>query len=407
MRMRPTMLLATLLAVGLMPITAQAQQQGNQRPTPRQTIQNTDPEDTYEGTPDSRRGTATQERAQSTTPGRTQGTIQRSTTQGATTERSAQFRGDSATAGSQNVDQQISLMAAAELAIMNDCEIKTAQMAQEKIDNEQVKQFAQTMIRDHQQLNQQLMQAMPELRGMVQLHSSDRTSQSTTQSTQSQTAQSDQSRTRGVDSGLQSSPDRQAGTQGQAQSGQQARTGDQSDNRTAQGTQPGQQGQQAQSGTIRSQESELSSSAREQATGYRGTATQEGSGSMNPVMTKMLSICQEKAQNKLEMTRQEFSEKQGKELEMCYMGSQVVMHQSALAHLKALQDEGTPEFQQIVQQAEETVQQHLTQAKSIVEDLSKQDDSQSSSRDNQTRSSTSPNASGSASPGGVPNGQNN
>src|SRR5690606_28793574 len=216
---------------------------------------------------------------------------------------------------------------------MNDCEIKTAQMAQEKIDNEQVKQFAQTMIRDHQQLNQQLMQAMPELRGMVQLHSSDRTSQSTTQSTQSQTAQSDQSRTRGVDSGLQSSPDRQAGTQGQAQSSQQARTGDQSDNRTAQGTQSAQQGQQAQSGTIRSQESELSSSATERATGYRGTSTQEGSGSMNPVMMKMLSICQEKAQNSLEMTRQEFSEKQGKELEMCYMGGQVVMHQATLAQL--------------------------------------------------------------------------
>lgn len=405
MRMRPTMLLATLLAVGLMPITAQAQQQGNQRPTPRQTIQNTDPEDTYEGNPDSRRGTATQERRQGTTQGRTQGTIQ-GRTQGTTTERSTQFRGESATASSQNVDQQISLMAAAEMAIMNDCEIKTAQLAKEKIDNEQVKQFADTLIRDHQQLNQQLMQAMPELRGMVQLHSSDRTSQSTTESTESRTVQSGQSSTRGVDTGLQSSPDRQAGTQGQAQSSQQARAGDQSDNRTAQGTQSAQQGQQqAQSGTIRSQESELSSSATERATGYRGTTTQEGSGSMNPVMMKMLSICQEKAKNNLEMTRQEFSEKQGKELEMCYMGSQVVMHQAALAHLKALQDEGTPEFQQIVQQAEESVQQHLTQAKAIVEDLSKESDSHSSSRDNQNR--TSPNASGSASPGGVPNGQNN
>jgi len=328
------MLLATLLAVGLMPISAQAQEQGNQRPTPRQTIQNTDPEDTYEGTPDSRRGTATQER---------QGTPQ-NRVPGTTTQRGTQLREGQVQPGQQGqqgMEEQLSLMVAAKMAIMNDCEIKTSQMAHDKIDNEEVKQFAQMMIRDHQQLNQKLMQAMPELRGMVNLQSSDRTS-ATAQPGEARLAQTPDTAREGVRIGTDEA--------------QTPRTGDQN--------------------------SDLSPNATQRATGYRGTAGEQGS--MTAMQQKMLDICEKTAQNSLEMTRQEFSEKQGKELAMCYIGSQVVVHQQTLAHLKALQGEGTQEFQQIVQQAEESVQQHLTEAKSIVEKLG------SESGESDSRSSTQP-----------------
>ncbi len=315
MRIRPTMLLAGLLAVGLMPIAVQAQLQGNQQPTPRQTIENTDPDNTFDRTPDARRGaqgTATQER----------------------TERAPQFRGDQRPQGVQGMEEQLSLTLAAKMAIMNDCEIKTAQLANEKIDNEEVKQYAQSVIRDHQQLNQRLLQAMPEVRDLVNLQSSDRTS-ATTPGAETQSAQST---ARGADSALQNSPAREAS--GTAQS-------------------PQREG------------SELSRDATQRATGYRGVAQD---GSRDAMQRKMLDICEKTARNSFEMTKREFSEKQGKDLAMCYMGSQIVVHQQAVAHLQALQGEGTEEFQQIVQQAEETMQHHLTQAKSIVEQLAQESD---------------------------------
>jgi predicted outer membrane protein len=350
MRTRTTTLLATLLAVGLMPIAATAQDQGNNRPTPRQTIRNTNPEDTYEGAPDARRsgqGTLTQQRTQGTTQvqpqqGQLQGT---------------RIDGQQGQQSQQGMEEQLSMMVGAKMAIKNNCEIKTAQMAMEKINHPEVKQFAQMMVRDHQQLNQQLMQAMPQLQSVVDMKSSDRTS-STDSNQQSQTAQSD----RGIDRGTQPSPDLQNRDSRQAAT-------------------PGQPGAADQ------REGQLSPSATERATGYRGTA---GQGSMNALQQKMVSICQETADNSLEMTKQEFSEKEGneKELAMCYMGTQLVVHQQTLAELKALQGEGTQEFQQIVQQAQDKVSQHLNQAKSIVETLSSDQSSgqsRSSGQSGQTR----------------------
>lgn len=384
MRMRPTMLLATLLAVGLMPMAAEAQTQGNDRPTPRQTIRNTNPEETFEGNAETRRpgqqGTLTQQRTQGTT----QTEVQRRELQGTRIDGQAQQ-------GMQGMDQQLSLLAAAELAISNHCEIQMAQMAMDKIENDQVKQFAQTMIRDHQQLNQQLMQAMPQLSSMIRMDSSAahserssslQSSQSTQSSQLSQSTQSQQPGLRDSESDSQSSPNLRSDERSQAQAGQS------SADRTA-SNQPGQPS------TTRSQETQ----ATERATGYRGAATQPGaSGSTSQFVSKLVSLCEETAQNKLQMAQQDMQDKQGKEADMTYMGTQVVMHQQTLAHLQALQGEGTPEFQQIVQQAEDKVSQHLSQAKSIVENLSSESGSSQtgqSGQDGQNRSSTSPRNQGS------------
>jgi predicted outer membrane protein len=52
---------------------------------------------------------------------------------------------------------------ATELALANHCEVRLAQMASDQSKNQRVKQYAQTLIRDHQQLNRDLVRLFPEI----------------------------------------------------------------------------------------------------------------------------------------------------------------------------------------------------------------------------------------------------
>src|SRR5690606_29439460 len=105
------------------------------------------------------------------------------------------------------------------------------------------------------------------------------------------------------------------------------------------------------------------------ATGYRGDSLNEGP------LGKMLEICREAKQNELQMSQQMMQSKQGKDLDMTFVGTQIVCHQQALAELRALDGVGSSEFQQIVQQAEQVIERHYQEAQELARTLGSDDGS--------------------------------
>ena len=211
-------------------------------------------------------------------------------------------------AGTQQGDTSLQGYLVTKLMLANNAEIQTSQIATEKAQHQSVKQFAQKMIQEHQQLNQKLQQ-------------------------------------------LQS---------GQDQSGQ---------------DQPGQ----SQPGAAQ---------------------TQQGQS----VPQQLTAITQRAAENSLQMAKQSLQRHNGQDFDMAYLGMQLAMHTQMLSGLKAIQDTGSPQFQQLVRQAEQATSQHLQQAKKLAQQF---EDDRSAARSG-SRSNTRSNDAGDQSPrrGGLNNNRN-
>ena len=71
----------------------------------------------------------------------------------------------------------------------------------------------------------------------------------------------------------------------------------------------------------------------------------------------------------LQLTQRELSEKQGAEFDKAYIGQQLVAHVNMLAELQARQKYAGQELQPVIREGQQMAQQHLSQAKQIMEQL--------------------------------------
>jgi predicted outer membrane protein len=222
--------------------------------------------------------------------------------------------GRQATAG--QADEQLVHFFAAKLALMNQAEAELAQLATTQASDAEVKQLAQRLIQSHQQLNQEMLQAFPQLASLQGLNN---------QRIASQTTRQGQTQTDRPGAGQERRPDaidRTAATEaGRTQAGQ-----------------------------------------RSAATTVRGQSNDDVTGIL-------LDICRRATENHVQMAKQSLQSKQGKDFDACWVGSQICAHQMLVAELKALENIGTPEFQQIIQKAEQESQQHLRQAEQLAQRL--------------------------------------
>jgi predicted outer membrane protein len=225
---------------------------------------------------------------------------------------------------------------AAKIALMNQAEIEMAKLGASQATDPEVKEFAQSIGRDHQQLTQKLTQAIPKL-AMVE------------------------------------------GLNGQPFASQSGRPG-QLDQRTSQ--QPGlgqrptdrpdatqQAGQERRPDAIDRPEA-VTDFDRTPA-GQRGTTTtirgQSSDDFTDGAARILLDTCRTATENQVQMATQSLQSKQGKDFDACWVVGQVFAHQMMVAELKALENVGTPEFQQIVQSAGQSAQTHLQHAEQLAE----------------------------------------
>lgn len=221
-------------------------------------------------------------------------------------------------------DEELVSFLAGKLAIMNQVETELAQLAQNQATSPDVKQLAQRIAQSHQQLNQRLAQAVPQLANFEGL-SGQRIAAEGSRATQA-------------------GQDQQA--QRQAQAGQDRRP-DATDRQTA------------------------------RTDADRAGTTVRGQSGDDLSARTLLEICRRAAQNHLQMAKQSLQAKQGSDFDACWVGAQVCAHQGMIAQLKAIQNVGSPEFQQVVQMAEQESQQHLQQAEQLAQRLMGERGSQS------------------------------
>jgi predicted outer membrane protein len=197
--------------------------------------------------------------------------------------------------GGGQLDQQIATC----LILGNQEEIALAQFAQERAENPQVKQFAQTMIEQHQQALSKLQQAAPQVASLnLELH---------------------------------------------------AQQGNRSEARPE------------------SSESRVQPTASTQPAGGEArsaTASTQGGGEH-----QMAKFAQEVKQECLNLVTAELGQKQGAEFYKAYLGQQINAHVGMLAELRVSQRHASQQLKPVLQEGEQMTQQHLAQAKSIMEQL--------------------------------------
>jgi len=96
------------------------------------------------------------------------------------------------------------------------------------------------------------------------------------------------------------------------------------------------------------------------ATGTAGAASREGTAGMHDgdAHSAMYQIAQREKEECVRLTEQDLGKKEGAKFDKALAGQQCVMHTAMIAHLRALQGHGSSEFGQLLQQLEQTTEQH-------------------------------------------------
>jgi predicted outer membrane protein len=197
------------------------------------------------------------------------------------------------------------------LMLANQGEIEASQFAAQKTSNQQVKQFAEMLIQDHQKLDEKLKQLSPGAAAQFAEHSRRFGGRLT-------------DRLAGRPDGDRSAPDRP-----------------------------------------------LRNRPPQTRTGARDLATHD-------TLTRLCMINHQACANHRQMSKQMLESYQGQDFDMAFLGMQIGQHAWLLSELEALNGVGTPEFQQIVTEARQNVEQHLKRAKELSQ---KFEDDRSAPRD--------------------------
>lgn len=209
-------------------------------------------------------------------------------------------------ANAQQTDEKLNKKIAVCLTLGNQAEIALAQLAEQRSQNPQVKQFAQHMIEQHRQALSKIQQAAPE------------------------TAQL------------------QLNVQGNAATESLSATADATGIRRVAAEEP------------------LNSRT---ATGAAATGTAATGNPAAGQSDRSVQMAQKIAQECLKLTQQELSQKEGVEFDKAYMGCQVAAHLHMLGELRGSKEFATGQLQQVIAEGEQMAQQHLQQAKQIMAQL--------------------------------------
>lgn len=201
---------------------------------------------------------------------------------------------------------------AACLIIDNEKEMALSELAAQQAQNEEVKQFAQRMIQEHQQLVQQLQDVAAS--GGYQM------AQLTIR-----------------------------------QQGQGDRIAQERDTRTP--------------GATRDPNARPQAQSPEEATRRAARPDLEAGAAGRQQGADFITIKKEIAQECLKSAQQELSEKSGAEFDQCYILGQVMAHSAMADALKVFARHASPELQPILEKGQQTTQTHLAEAKRIAEQL--------------------------------------
>ncbi len=245
-------------------------------------------------------------------------------------------------------NQEIEQFVANCLILGNEEEIALSKLALEKAENPQVKEFAQKMINDHQQLSQQLQQFAS--RKSIKLDT-----------TSTDAARTQPGATRGDGENVREDAAREE---------------------TA-------------ADRVRSQVRE----AREQVNERVGNATQDRAGRTEDrtvasqghggTVDQLFSLQEDAARHCLTLTKQELTKQEGSHFDKAFMGHQIGAHIGMLSKLKASEGYVSGELQQLVQKAQQSTMQHKQMAEQIKKQLAESDEP-STGADRQRRSAAQP-----------------
>lgn len=207
------------------------------------------------------------------------------------------------------------------LIIENENEIAVAKIAQRQASSEEVKGFAQMMIKDHGEFIAKL--------------------QPFTSSTQVSSTQATSSA--------------QVGAQTGSQPGAQPRT--QPDNPEARTDRPAAQPAQP---IVRQEPDTVR--AKQPKTDATATRTRGG-------RTDFVAIHREIGDKCLQAIKTELESKDGKEFDQCFMNLQAMSHTKMVASLEVLQNHVSPDLREVLSEGHKTTQQHLEHAKKLAKNL--------------------------------------
>lgn len=226
----------------------------------------------------------------------------------------AQFRGTQTTATGQ--DKELQSFLASCLLAKNEAEVELGQLAQQRAQNPEVKEFAQKTVQDHRQIVQQL-QPLARM-------------QKTTTRTETS-----------LDASSQIDAERQA---------------------TDTTRLPGSPGAAQQSTRGAATTENLNRDDNQ-------TLTADRAAGQNAALNQLAEIERQITERHKEAVREELQQKQGAEFDKCYVGGQVAGHMHMLAALEVIQEQGPDQLRQIAKDAQPTVQQHLDHAKQLMKQL--------------------------------------
>lgn len=222
--------------------------------------------------------------------------------------------------GASLTDQQLANW----LLVDNRGEIQLARLAQDRAACDDVKKFAKQMIDEHSKMVEQLQRFAGMGRGM-------------------QTSQQTQRGEEGEEYAAQGQPGARSPQQRQQFArGQQFR--EQDSRFPEQGQQFTQQGQQF---------------------SQPGQFTQQG---QQPGGLNFVRIKQQLGQQCLTSAQQELEQKDGEEFDMCFIGIQIAKHMEMLDTLKVFSRYASPQLDELIEQAEQSTQEHLDHAKELIKD---------------------------------------
>ncbi len=100
-----------------------------------------------------------------------------------------------------------------------------------------------------------------------------------------------------------------------------------------------------------------------------GTQGQMAGGQMGGGGINLLQLHNQIGQQCLASAKREFGAKDGDHFDKAYVGSQIDAHMHMLATLQVARGHASQQFQQTLDQAAQTTQQHLDHAKSLMKTL--------------------------------------